>query len=79
MSFEQKPCLFTNQGLIQDAAVLGLLNIESGIGVSHGWERISGPYRVTEVDRNVIKSLDWEPAFDVYRQVVVKRHQQHVS
>jgi hypothetical protein len=70
LSFEQKPCLFTNHGLIQDAAVLGLLTIESGIGVSHGWQRISGPYQVTEVDRNVIKSLDWQPAFDVYRQVV---------
>ncbi len=70
LSFQQKPCLFTNQGLIQDSAVLGLIEISSGVGVSHGWQSISGPYKVTEVERNVIKTLDWKPAFAVYRQVV---------
>ncbi len=70
LSFVQKPCLFTNEGLIQDSAVLGLMDWESGIGVNHGWQRISGPFKVTESERNVIKSLDWQPAFDVYRGVV---------
>jgi hypothetical protein len=72
LSFEQKPCLFTNKGLIQDSAVLAMLNMESGIGVSHGWEKVSGPYRVTEADRNIIKTLDWRPAFEVYREIVEK-------
>jgi len=44
--------------------------MESGVGVSHGWTTISGPYKVTEAERNVIKSLDWKPAFEVYREVV---------
>ncbi len=70
LSFQQKPCLFTNQGLIQDSAVLGLAEINSGVGVSHGWHSVSGPYKVTEVERNVVKTLDWKPAFAVYRQVV---------
>jgi len=70
LSFVQRPCLFTNQGLIQDSAILALVDLQSGIGVSHGWERINGPFKVTEVDNNVIKSLDWKPAFEVYRQVV---------
>ncbi len=70
LSFEQKPCLFTNEGLIQDSALLALLDMESGVGVSHGWTTISGPFKVTEVDRNIIKTLDWQPAFDVYRNVV---------
>ena len=72
LSFEQKPCLFTNDGLIQDSAVLALVDMNSGIGVNHGWETISGPFKVTDVERNVIKTLDWKPAFDVYQQVVEK-------
>ena len=72
LSFQQKPCLFTNQGLIQDSAVLGLAEINSGIGVSHGWQSISGPYKLTGVEHNVIKALDGQPAFAVYRQVVEK-------
>jgi hypothetical protein len=72
MSMVQKPCLFTNAGLIQDSAVLALLEIESGVGVSHGWETLSGPYRVTKSDRNIVNELDWSPAFDVYRRAVEK-------
>ncbi len=70
LSLESKPCLFTNQGLIGDAALLAPLNRKSGVGVCHGWQSISGPYRVTESDRNVIKTLNWQPAFEVYRQAV---------
>jgi len=70
LSLKQKPCLITNDGLMQDGAILAALDMESGVGVSHGWATVSGPYKVTESERNVIKSLDWRPAFDVYRSVV---------
>lgn len=70
LSLKQKPCLITNDGLIEDSAVLAALDMESGVGVSHGWSTVSGPYKVTESDSNAIKSLDWRPAFDVYRSVV---------
>ncbi len=70
LSFEQKPCLFTNEGLKMDGAVLALANLSSGVGVGHGWESIRGPFKVTESEQNILKSLDWKPAFDVYREVV---------
>lgn len=70
LSFKQAPCLFSNKGLLQDSALLALCDIESGIGVQHGWKSVSGPFKVTAVDRNIIKTLDWEPAFDVYHSVV---------
>ena len=70
LSFKREACIFTNQGLMEDGAVLAAFDIESGVGVSHGWDSISGPYKVTESERNVIKSLDWRPAFDVYKSVV---------
>jgi len=70
LSFERKPCLFTNGGLVQDAAVLATLATSSGVGVSHGWTNVAGPFQVTESDRNVIQSLDWRPALDVYGAVV---------
>jgi hypothetical protein len=70
LSFVQKPCLFTNEGLIEDSAVLATVDIASGIGVSHGWYSVSGPFKVTEADRNVILTIDWQPAFSIYRRVV---------
>ncbi len=70
LSMKSKPCLFTNQGVSQDSAIIAGLSTHSGIGVSHGWKSIQGPFKVTEADRNRVISLEWEPAFDVYQQIV---------
>jgi hypothetical protein len=70
LSMVSKPCLFTNQGMMADCAVLALLGLASGVGVSHGWTHLSGPYRVTGSDHNMVFTLDWKPALDVYRKVV---------
>lgn len=70
LDFVQRPCLFTNRGLLQDAAVIATIPGEAGVGVAHGWERVSGPYRVTESEDNTIISLDWRPALEVYREAV---------
>lgn len=72
LSFQQKPCIFTNDGVKQDCAQLVLSTIKSGIGVSHGWQSISGPYKITKASGNKIQSLDWMPAFDIYKEVVEK-------
>lgn len=70
LSFKQKPCVITPEGLQTDAAVLAHLPVPSGVGVAHGWLPISKGMKVTESDRNVIKSLNWRPAFEVYRELV---------
>jgi hypothetical protein len=70
LDMKQKPCLFTNRGLVRDSAVLALLDVDSGVGVSHGWEPVSGPFRVTEAKQNRIMTLEWKPAFEVYKEVV---------
>jgi hypothetical protein len=70
LSMQQKPCLFTNQGLLEDCAVIALLDAHSSVGVNHGWHILEGPFQVTESDRNTIKTLDWQPAFEVYHKIV---------
>ncbi len=70
LSFEQKPCLFTNRGLLEDAAILATSIRESAIGVKHGWEAVSDAYKVTESDANRVIELDYKPALQVYKEVV---------
>lgn len=70
LSLQAKPCVISNQGLCQDCVVLALTGAPSGIGVAHGWSSISKPCKVTESEGNVIRSLDWRPAFAVYREEV---------
>lgn len=70
LSFEQKPCIITPHGLASDAALIFKLPRPSTIGVTHGWSAISDALEVTEADRNVVKSLNWEPAFEAYKKLV---------
>lgn len=70
LTLRRMPCVMTNRGLFADAAVLALTDIGAGIGVAHGWTSIGGVFKVTEADRNTVASLDWRPAFEVYRETV---------
>lgn len=70
LSFEQKPCLFSNQGLVEDCAQITVLNVPVSIGIEHGWHKFAGPFFVTGAHDNTIVMLDYRPAFEVYREVV---------
>jgi len=70
LSLIPKPCVISNRGLTQDGAVMALLDLPSGVGVAHGWQPVSDAFKVTEASGNIIRSLDWKPAYQVYREVV---------
>ena len=73
LSLVQKPCLFTNAGMLEDAALLLHLDWPNGVGVAHGWDVISEPLKVTRVTHTTIEELNYEPAFSVYRRLVEPR------
>lgn len=70
LSLVQQPCLFTNEGVFQDAALLCPFPLKSNIGVRHGWEQIYGPVVATRTEGNVVHELNWAPAFEVYKEIV---------
>ncbi|OEU68917.1 MAG: hypothetical protein BA863_11285 [Desulfovibrio sp. S3730MH75] len=67
---EKKHCLLSNQGMLEDCAILTLLNTKSTTNISHGWNPVKGPFKVTDAHHNVIKSLDWMPAFNIYKEAI---------
>jgi len=70
MSLEQQPCIFTQDGMFDDGAILALMTNKSKIGVKHGWEVFAGPFIATSTEKNIIKELNWRPAFEVYKEVI---------
>jgi hypothetical protein len=70
LSFQSKPCLFSNSGMLADHAQLTRLRGRFSLAVEHGWETFAGPFVVTNSTRNVIHSLDFRPAIEVYREHV---------
>lgn len=73
LSFEQKPCLFSNQGVFADAMLVMVMQQSWELAIGHGWEVLEGPFLANQVDDNRIIQLNFAPAIDVYKDVV-ERH-----
>lgn len=63
-----RPCVFTRDGLVQDAALLLPIHHTCSLGVRHGWEFLLGPMVATRTRGNVILELNWRPAYEVYKE-----------
>ncbi|MFA0963384.1 FIST signal transduction protein [Roseivirga sp. BDSF3-8] len=79
LTLEQKPCIFTNEGFYQDAALLIFIQNSISPGVKHGWKKIAGPFQVNASQGNVLAELNWKPAFEIYRQEVQKHSTESFS
>lgn len=79
LSFESKPCVFSNQGLFQDAAVLALLAEPKSVQVGHGWRSFESGHVVTAVEKNVVKEIDYRNALDVYQSAVQSQTEPHLQ
>jgi hypothetical protein len=72
LSFKPFQCIIDNHGMHSDAAVIGWVNKSVALGVAHGWQSISEPCKVTKANSNVIETINWKPAFEVYKEIVEK-------
>jgi hypothetical protein len=70
LSLQQSPCLFSNEGFFQNAAIVTFIRLKSALGVQHGWQKHAGPLVATRTHGNVINELNWENAFDIYQNIV---------
>ena len=66
-----KPCLFSNQGFIEDAAVVATLPNKLTAVTGHGWEILDGPYVITESHGHDIISINYKPAFEIYQEAIL--------
>jgi hypothetical protein len=72
LSLTQQPSVITPEGLGQDVAALVAIASPAGVGVRHGWQPLDEALllEATATEGNVIHSLNWRPAFEVYREVL---------
>ncbi|GHB60520.1 histidine kinase [Psychrosphaera saromensis] len=70
LEFKQTPCLFTNDGLIDDAIQIVALKSKITTAATHGWQILKGPFLVSEVDKQTVMSLDYQPAFSLYKDEI---------
>ena len=70
LSLKHQPCIFTEDGCFENAAVVFFTALDSQLGVQHGWQRLNGPLPATQTHRNAIVELNWRNAFQVYKETV---------
>jgi len=70
IDFIQRPCLFTNSGLLANAVLLVSLPRKLTTSVAHGWTKIEGPFLVSEAQGKTVQSLNYRPAFEVYSEII---------
>lgn len=70
LKFHSFPNVICNNGLFENSGIIGLYPEKVDIGVAHGWQPISEPLKLTKVDGKKIISINWEPAFKIYKRVV---------
>ncbi len=64
------PCLFSNLGFMESQTQLVGISLPSEIEVSQGWQKLAGPFLVTDSGDNIVRTLDYKPAAEVYLEVV---------
>lgn len=69
-SLERKPCIFSNEGIFQDAALVVPIQASCTLGAHHGWSTLAGPIFATKTRGNIIDELNWQNAFEVYQRAV---------
>ncbi|NTV91533.1 MAG: FIST domain-containing protein [Clostridiales bacterium] len=67
---KHRKCVFSNDGLFEDALFVCIVKNETRLAVEHGWEKLEGPFFVKESIDNVLVKLDIDSAFEVYRHVI---------
>jgi hypothetical protein len=72
LEFIPKPCIYTNTGLVHDAAQVVAIPGTLSRNIGHGWEVCDGPYLVTGAEGHRIDTLDYQPAFEVYQSSIEK-------
>ncbi|MBU3911036.1 MAG: FIST C-terminal domain-containing protein [Candidatus Omnitrophica bacterium] len=70
----RKTWQYLNNDILSDS-VVGLFiggNINVGIGVSHGWQPVGSPHRITRSSSNILKEIDRRPAIELYNEYLGK-------
>jgi hypothetical protein len=62
--------VLTPLGVLRDAAIVGIVDLDSRLGVRHGWRKLTGPFVATRTRGNVLVELNWRGAFEVYAEAI---------
>lgn len=73
-TFQPMPCLFDGQDIVSNGLLMMLLQNHKGAILEHGYHAPRKIVYATSTSGNCISQIDWRPAFDVYRELVLGQY-----
>ncbi len=73
-TFQPMPCLFDGEQVVGDGVLLLLLPHHAGAILEHGYLAPERMITATATEGNRILTIDWRPAFEVYREVIFAQY-----
>jgi hypothetical protein len=65
-----KPSLFTQDDFFAGGAIIAAVEDYISVGINHGLQPVFEPAIASSVDKNILKSINWEPAFEYYKRII---------
>lgn len=72
LSFNDIECIITPEGVFKNSGLMVSFKSKAEINFSYGWKAYSESYKVTQVDKNEVITINWRPAFEVYKEALSK-------
>lgn len=76
LDFQPQAVVYTNEGLIQDAIQVLAMPGKINNAITHGWEILDGPFLVTSAEGHYVNSLNYTPAYQLYRDAIKNKCKQ---
>lgn len=69
----RSPTLFFNSKLFHNGMVGAEVLSQNafGLSIANGWKPVSGPYRITDSEKNLISKIDGRPAREIYEDFLL--------
>lgn len=71
--------IVSNKGFASNSGLILQLKSKLEINYAHGWKSSDNIYKVTECVGNEIISINWEPAFKVYQQIIASEYNLNIN
>ncbi len=78
-ALKSRPCLFDHTCFAKGRVLALILPDATGGMVEHGFPDTEDTFMATSSTGNLIRTLDWRPAFSSYRELIDKNYQVEVS
>lgn len=73
-TFQPMPCVFDLQGCYENSVLCLLLKQVPGAAMAHGYAVPQRLVTATSTEGNRIDSLNWQPAFSMYRELIASEY-----